>query len=103
MITIPGMFYAPKHDWKLFEKRCQAARVSRLRDLTTDDAWGLYLSMFDLAASQAEPLPNRTATARWNEKLMIRRKLAAAFSKLDEMNCGSRSANNSGGCGKLAP
>lgn len=101
--TISSMAFAPKHDWTLFEARCREARVSRLRSQTTDEAWMLYLSMHDLVAGHAERLPNRAATARWDEKLAIRRKLAAAFSKLDEMKRGCGPANNSGGCHEVAP
>lgn len=97
------MSFAPKHDWNLFEARCREARVSRLRDQTSDDAWSLYLSMYKLAFSQVEQLPNRAATARWDEKLAIRRKLATAFSKLDEIKRGCEPANNFDGCRKLAP
>lgn len=100
---IPNMDFAPKHDWKLFEARCREARASQWSSRTDDEDWTLYRSLFDFAASQAQRLPNRIATAHWQEKLAIRRKLVAAFSLLDEMKRGSRSATNSDGSGPVAP
>lgn len=100
---MPNMDFAPKHDWKLFDSRCREALVSQWISRTNDEDWALYRSLFDFAASQNPRLPNRMTTAHWHEKMAIRRKLVAAFSLLDEMKRGSRSANNSDGLGPVAP
>ena len=92
--TISSMSFAPQQNWSLFESQCRAARISRLRNSSTDDDWAMYLSMFDLVVSQSEPVPSRVSAVHWNEKLAIRQKLAAVFSKLDEMNRGRGPANN---------
>lgn len=97
------MFFAPRHDWTSFDTKCRAVRASRLRSLTTDEAWAMYVSMFDLVASQTEPTSPRLKAAHWNEKLVTRRKLVAAFSKLDELKRERGSANDSGGRDTVAP
>ena len=89
------MSFAPQQNWSLFESRCQAARISRLRNSSAEADWAMYLSMFDLATNQPEPVSNRVAAAHWNEKLTLRRKLVAVFSKCNEINCGRGSANYS--------
>jgi hypothetical protein len=91
------MEFAPRHDWDFFEAKRRKAHAARLRAISDEQAWNLYVSMFDLATSQSASLPSRVAASRWNEKLATRRKLVAAFSKLDEFNGERGPANNSGG------
>lgn len=96
------MKFAPQHNWELFELRCREARTARLQTITDAQAWDIYVSMFEFAASQTGQLSDGQASARRAEKLAIRRRLVAAYSKLDERNRERGAANNSGGCDAVA-
>lgn len=80
------MIEAPKQDWKLYEAKCRQEHVEWLRGLSPTAAMALLEDMRRLATeSTAEsPVRERLESARWQEKLAIRRKLLSVFVALDQ-------------------
>ncbi len=80
------MSYAPKQNWSLYEKLCQAEHTRWFRSMTVQESWMLYCSMFDLGQQMAHNSPPDPAAEqrRWEEKLKLRQRMVKAFSRLDE-------------------
>jgi hypothetical protein len=81
------MIEAPKQDWKLYAAKCQEDHVEWLRRLTPSEGLSLFESMRRFAKTHTADSPalERMESARWQEKLAIRRKLLAAFNALDQL------------------
>lgn len=80
------MLDAPKQNWSLYEKMCQAEHTRWLRSLTVQESWGQYCSMFDFARQMAQYQPHDAAAEqrRWEEKVKIRQRMVKSFARLDE-------------------
>ena len=80
------MLDAPKQNWSLYEKLCQAEHTRWLRSLTVQESWTLYCSLFDLAQQMTQNLPHDAAAEqrRWEKKLKLRQRMVNAFARLDE-------------------
>lgn len=88
----------PKRDWRLYEDSCRAEHALWLRGLTAAASWELYQSLFEwghLQQAEVQAGKRRLEQARWNEKLEVRRRLCAAFGKLDQMRHERLAAANS--------
>ena len=80
------MLDAPKQNWSLYDKLCQAEHTRWLRSLTVQESWTLYCSMFDVAQQMNQNSPPDAAAEeqRWDEKLKLRQRMVKAFARLDE-------------------
>jgi hypothetical protein len=77
-----------EHRWDVYQQRCSAFHVQWLRSLTPADAIRLYQGLHRLSRAQADDSPGwqRLRQKHWEEKLALRRKLHAAFARLDAIH-----------------
>jgi len=74
-----------RHDWNAYRQRCSALHAQWLRSLTAEESIVLYQALHRLARAQADDSPGwqRLQQKRWEEKVAVRRRLHAAFARLD--------------------
>ena len=77
-----------KHNWDVYQQRCHSKNAEWLLSLTVAESVALYQDLHRLARSQQDDSPGwrRLEQKRWEQKVVIRRKLNAAFQRLDDTN-----------------
>jgi hypothetical protein len=85
-----------RQDWELHERLCRKDHVEWLRSLTPAQSLALYEDFHRFAASVKIPPEEaaRLESSHWQEKLSLRKKLLAAFARLDEVERGRRHPTN---------
>ena len=68
-----------RHDWELYDERMRPVRRARTQNLTPEQAFELYESMWEIANSimRSRDDADRLLRMRRQEKLDARRKIAA--------------------------
>lgn len=88
---------APQQNWAAVENRLRALDAAWLRSLSMNDRFALYQDIFLVLRDSRQKLAGdweRLERQQWEEKLVLRRRLGEAFSKLDEWRSERAAANH---------
>jgi hypothetical protein len=76
---------------------CREARLRRLRSLTSEEALAWLDELYSFAQSlprERTPGQERLERLRWEEKVALRKKMAAVFAEFDQVNDARSSPDN---------
>jgi hypothetical protein len=81
------MNIAPRQDWAALRTLAKDADASWLRGLSVAERFDLYADLFGIVweAQRSQGITERLEKWNWDRKLACRRRLAEAYSKLDEL------------------
>jgi hypothetical protein len=82
-----SMNIAPRQDWTIFRTLARDADAAWMRGLSVAERFDLYADLFGIVweAQRNQGIAERLEKWNWDRKLASRRRLADAYSKLDEL------------------
>jgi hypothetical protein len=81
-----NMLDAPRQNWELYESLSRSADAAWIRGLTLSQRLEIYSELFNLVWQARDPAADndRLEQQRWQEKLMLRKRLSEAFAQWDQ-------------------